>query len=404
MSNEALFANLPTAVRELVAQSSSQVGESELEKKEVAEWIAKASDTSFASASALPNLNNELNSKTYLVGNGITAADVAIYGSLHPIVSALQPSEYYATPALTRYFDHIQHDASIRSSASAPALVNFDIANAPKQERKVEAPVKKKKKDETSATATEEATPATSSKKQKGTALAAGTEEPANSAETSAAGKKEKKEKTKKEPAVAGATGGKKGESSKAASGSATPVAADSGDPIPSMIELRVGHIVDIKVHPDADGLYVEQIDIGEETGPRTVISGLVNYIPIERMRDRYLVAVCNLKPANMRGIKSHAMVLCATSKDGKDAGIELVEPPPGSKPGERIYFEGYEDKEALSQLNPKKKIFEAIQPGFTTLESHEAAWVDPVTKSAHRIRTKDGVCMAPTFVGASLS
>lgn len=60
-----------------------------------------------------------------------------------------------------------------------------------------------------------------------------------------------------------------------------------------------------------------------------------------------------------MRGVKSFAMVLCvrthplggnslltghryqATSKDGKDAGIELVQPPSGSKPGDRVYFEG---------------------------------------------------------------
>ncbi len=35
-----------------------------------------------------------------------------------------------------------------------------------------------------------------------------------------------------------------------------------------------------------------QQIDLGEETGPRTVVSGLVKYIPIEEMRDRYLVAV----------------------------------------------------------------------------------------------------------------
>lgn len=34
-------------------------------------------------------------------------------------------------------------------------------------------------------------------------------------------------------------------------------------------------------------------------------------------------------------------MAFQATSKDGKDAGIELIQPPPGSKPGERIYFEG---------------------------------------------------------------
>ena len=42
-----------------------------------------------------------------------------------------------------------------------------------------------------------------------------------------------------------------------------------------------------VKKHPDADSLYVEQIDFAEETGPRTVVSGLVNYIPIEQMRDK---------------------------------------------------------------------------------------------------------------------
>ena len=81
-------------------------------------------------------------------------------------------------------------------------------------------------------------------------------------------------------------------------------------------------------------------------------------------------------------------------------------------------------DAMPLSQLNPKKKIFETIQPGklsvhsfllglnsanttftgFVTLDSREAAWIDPTTKSVHKIRTKEGVCVAPTLVGASLS
>ena len=37
------------------------------------------------------------------------------------------------------------------------------------------------------------------------------------------------------------------------------------------------------------------QIDFGEDTGPRTVVSGLVHYIPIEQMRDKYLVGVVRL-------------------------------------------------------------------------------------------------------------
>ena len=116
-----------------------------------------------------------------------------------------------------------------------------------------------------------------------------------------------------------------------------------------------------------------------------------------------------------------------ASSNEGKEGGIELVKPPENSKIGDRVYFEGpdYEsegssshlqvypvsnpyfpslDAFPLSQLNPKKKIFETIQPGFTTLDTREAAWINPATKSVHRIRTKDGVCIAPTFVGASLS
>ena len=50
-----------------------------------------------------------------------------------------------------------------------------------------------------------------------------------------------------------------------------------------------------VKKHPDADGLYVEQIDFAEPDGPRTVVSGLVDYIPIEEMRDKYLVGVVSI-------------------------------------------------------------------------------------------------------------
>lgn len=62
--------------------------------------------------------------------------------------------------------------------------------------------------------------------------------------------------------------------------------------------------------------LYVEEVDLGEAE-PRTVVSGLVKFIPEEQMQQRRVVLVCNLKPANMRGVKSQAMVLAATSSDG---------------------------------------------------------------------------------------
>jgi tRNA-binding EMAP/Myf-like protein len=48
-------------------------------------------------------------------------------------------------------------------------------------------------------------------------------------------------------------------------------------------LDLRVGRIVQIEKHPDADALYLEKIDLNEEK-PRTVISGLVKHVPIEEV------------------------------------------------------------------------------------------------------------------------
>ena len=59
--------------------------------------------------------------------------------------------------------------------------------------------------------------------------------------------------------------------------------------------------------HPDADSLYVEKIDVGESE-PRTVISGLRKFVEQEKLEGALVAVVCNLKPANMRGIKSHGM------------------------------------------------------------------------------------------------
>lgn len=379
MSFQTSVAKLSAPVGDLVLavtrNGQELLGESESDQAEVINWIERSSQEDLTKESNLKDLDTLLIPKTYIASNYLTAADVALYGSLHPVVSKLPTSQHFTHPSVTRYFDHIQSYPPVRASADilgAFEFVSFDLENTPKVERKTE-PLKKKGKSAA-------ATPVSGS----GVATPTANTE----VETAPVAQKDQKKEKKEKKKGGGDEGNKKAGGSKA-----TPPAADEGEPVPSMIDLRVGHIVDVIKHPDADGLYVEQIDLGEETGPRTVVSGLVNYIPIDQMRDKYLVAVCNLKPANMRGVKSFAMVLCATSKEGKDGGIELIQPPANSKPGDRVYFEGedYEDTTPLAQLNPKKKIFEAIQPGFITLDSREAAWVNPSTKSVHRIRTKDG-------------
>ncbi|KAK8378311.1 hypothetical protein O3P69_011064 [Scylla paramamosain] len=128
-----------------------------------------------------------------------------------------------------------------------------------------------------------------------------------------------------------------------------------------SRLDFRVGRIVTAEKHPDADALYVEQVDIGEEK-KRTVVSGLVRFIPVEEMQNRMAVLLCNLKPAKMRGVTSEAMVMCASTPEK----VEILAPPEGSQPGDLVEFEGF-TRHPDPVLNPKKKIFETCAPDLKT-------------------------------------
>lgn len=67
----------------------------------------------------------------------------------------------------------------------------------------------------------------------------------------------------------------------------AAPAAAAASVPDVTKMDIRVGRIVSCEKHPDADALYVEHIDVGEAEGPRTIVSGLVKYVPLEEMQVR---------------------------------------------------------------------------------------------------------------------
>ncbi|XP_045878493.1 tyrosine--tRNA ligase, cytoplasmic isoform X1 [Meles meles] len=142
---------------------------------------------------------------------------------------------------------------------------------------------------------------------------------------------------------------------------------------IPSRLDIRVGKVISVDKHPDADSLYVEKIDVGEAE-PRTVVSGLVQFVPEEELRDRLVVVLCNLKPQKMRGIESQGMLLCA-STEGATRQVEPLDPPAGSAPGERVFVKGYEKGQPDEELKPKKKVFEKLQADFKTSEDCIAQW-----------------------------
>lgn len=51
-----------------------------------------------------------------------------------------------------------------------------------------------------------------------------------------------------------------------------------------NMLDIRVGRILRVWRHGEADSLYVEEVDVGEPE-PRIICSGLVNYIPLEHLK-----------------------------------------------------------------------------------------------------------------------
>ncbi|CAB4299949.1 unnamed protein product [Prunus armeniaca] len=160
-----------------------------------------------------------------------------------------------------------------------------------------------------------------------------------------------------------------------------------------SRLDIRVGLITKAQKHPDADSLYIQEIDVGEGQ-TRTVVSGLVKYIPIEEMQNRKVCVLCNLKPATMRGIKSQAMVLAASNSD--HATVELVNPPKAAQVGERVTFPGFAG-EPDEVLNPKKKVWESLQVDLHTNTDLVACYRNiPLTTSA-------GVCTVSSICGGSI-
>ncbi|CAJ0541497.1 Ff.00g080800.m01.CDS01 [Fusarium sp. VM40] len=366
------------------------------EEAEIQQWLTTSERLKSPEdkSSILETLNNHLSSRSTLLGSKPSKADVAIYETLAPVVAQWSPEERTGEkghPHIVRHVDFVQNSPLFGLTVTDENKVKVDRDNVLYVKPPVDAKAEKEKKKKAAADAA--ATGGEASLVDRTKEKVKEVVESAKDKITTDKPKKEKKEKAPKQ---------------KAAPAPAAPLS-------PALIDLRVGHILKAINHPDADSLYVSTIAVGDKPGNedyveyegqicRTVCSGLNGLIPLESMQGRKVVVVCNLKPVKMRGIKSCAMVLAASPKikegevDDHKGPVELVTPPEGAKAGDRVWFEGWEGSPE-GVLNPKKKIWETFQPGFTTTNGLEVAFDAGVveqlgkTGTGRLVTESGGVC-----------
>ncbi|KAI1938813.1 G4 quadruplex nucleic acid binding protein [Ophidiomyces ophidiicola] len=365
------------------------------ENAEINSWLSKTSELAQAlkkgetesASSLMDDVNKHLATRTTILGAKPSIVDIALYALIAPEVEKWSPEQRTGENGrhhIVRHVDFVQNAALLNLQIPEEEKIAIDVndVRAPPKAitpAKDEGNKKKKEKKNTGQGGEKNMVvgrgknantpPEDQSLVDKNTSQdisATGTVAGAAAAVAPKKEKKEKKPKPQKAPA------------------------APAAPPSPSLIDLRVGHILRAINHPNADSLYVSTIACGDAPGSdntsqdeatgltvRTVCSGLNGLVPLEEMQGRKVVTVCNLKPVTMRGIKSAAMVLAASPKDDDShAGpVELVSPPAGAEAGERVFFDGWGDGEPEKVLNPKKKIWETFQPGFTTSNSLEVVF-----------------------------
>ncbi|KAL8782439.1 MAG: hypothetical protein Q9213_005369 [Squamulea squamosa] len=368
---------------------------SDNEKVETTQWLTTSSrlatpdEDEAKHAERLGSLNIHLCTRTTLLGSKPSIADIALYYRLAPAVkswSSEQRTGEHGYHHIVRFVDFVQNAPLFGLSLKEEDKVSIDPNDIKFVHKPIDAKEEKERKKKEKAVAAaagdsqkelpigkgREETGAKQSKSGKARDVAQQAEEKVKGAVTGETPQQSKKEKKDKQP-------------------KAPKQPAKEAPLSPCLIDLRVGHILKAVNHPNADSLYVSTIACGDPPGTdntseyegrivRTVCSGLNGLIPLEEMQGRKIIAVCNLKPVTMRGIKSAAMVLAASPrlKEGEEddhkGPVELVTPPTDAKAGERVIFEGWAG-EPEGVLNPKKKVWETLQPGFTTTEGLEVGF-----------------------------
>jgi len=105
-----------------------------------------------------------------------------------------------------------------------------------------------------------------------------------------------------------------------------------------SPLNLKVAEIIEVKDHPNADKLYVLQINLGTEK--RQLVAGIKEFYSKNELKNKKIIVVTNLKHAKLRGIESQGMLLAAEDNKG-NVGLLTVKQ---SEPGDDVRFGNLEN------------------------------------------------------------
>lgn len=146
-------------------------------------------------------------------------------------------------------------------------------------------------------------------------------------------------------------------------------------------LNLKVAEIIEIKEHPNAEKLYVMQIDLGDER--RQLVAGLKGHYSIDELKNKKLVVITNLKYAKLRGIESQGMLLAGD--DGTEVGILTVDK---GQAGDKVFVDGYESSAKELTFDDFLKLTITVKNGKAVFEGKELKTDKEIVKVE---RVKDG-------------
>ena len=94
--------------------------------------------------------------------------------------------------------------------------------------------------------------------------------------------------------------------------------------------DLRVAKVIEAQKIEGADRLLLLQIELGDAR--RQIVAGIAQHYTPEELIGKKVVVVANLKPAKIRGVESHGMLLAASGMAAVTILPHIKAVPAGSK------------------------------------------------------------------------